>query len=136
MGKEIDLPSGAKLTVNAAPFSEAKKLWQACANELAHFKINASTEMDINFLKDLVCVASSSERIEAALAPCLRRCLYAGAKIDDGTFEGEDARQDYLLVLAEVLKANVFPFFKGLLSKLGIDWEEVTKSFAQKSSGN
>lgn len=129
MGKEISLPSGAKLVANAAPFSEAKKLWQACAKELATVKIQASTELDVNFFKNLFCLAISSDEIEAALTPCLRRCLYAGSKIDDGTFEAEDARQDYLMVVGEVIKANVLPFSKGLLSKLGIDLKAMEEVF-------
>lgn len=129
MGKELSLPSGAKLVVNAAPFSEANKLWQACAKELARLKINMSTDVDINFIKDVICIASSSPEIEAALTPCLRRCLYGGTRIDDATFEEEDARQDYLIVVSEVLKANVFPFFKGLASKLGINVQALTENF-------
>lgn len=135
-GEEVSLPSGAKLIVKPAPFSEAKNLWRACSNELLRLKINMTTNIDVNFIKDAICIASSSPEIEAALIPCLRRCLYAGMRINDGTFEKEDARKDYLLVLAEVLKVNVFPFLEGPLSKLGIDLAALKESFAPKSLGN
>jgi hypothetical protein len=114
MGYEISLPSGAKLKVNEAPFSEANRLLKVCANELAEIKLGGPWQNDLDLIKDLLCMAVGSTRIEAAAWPCMRRCLYTGVKIDDGTFEAEDARQDYLPVLAEMIKANVLPFTKGL----------------------
>jgi len=128
MGKEISLPSGAKAVINAAPFSEAFKLWQACAQELAQLKISADTELNVDFLKNLFCIATSSEKIEAALRPCFRRCLYAGSKIDESSFEKEDARQDYFPVMEEVLRTNILPFLKGQLQKWGINLGQVTES--------
>lgn len=135
MGYETKLPSGAILQVNAAPFADAQRLSQACAKELAPLKISASTELDLDFFKNIVCAVASSENIERALWPCLRRCLYSGVKIDDGTFEPEDARQDYLLVVSEVLKANVFPFWKGLLSKSGISTEGLMSAIPASYQG-
>ena len=72
MGKEIDLPSGTKLTLNPAPFAEAKKLGKACAKELAQIKIDI-TSNTIDLAKTIACIVFSSDEIEQALWPCLRR---------------------------------------------------------------
>ena len=133
-GKIVRLPSGAKLVVNAAPFAEAKYLWQACAKELAHLKLSTLTEMGVDFVKNLFCIATGSMRIEKALRPCLGRCLYNGTRIDDATFEKEDARQDFFPVMEEVLKANVLPFLNGQLLKWGINPGQIKEFFPASKS--
>lgn len=121
MGHELKLPSGATLTVNGAPLADAKKLLATCAKEMLPYRLG-QVENRLDLYKDVLCIVASSPEIEAALWPCLRRCLYAGAKIDDSTFEGENTRQDYLPTIGEVIKENVFPFMKGLWSQWGMDW--------------
>lgn len=119
--KEVKLPSGATLLVNAAPFSESKALWQASMAELR--SIQASSSMDMgNFYKDVFCAGFSSPAIDAALAKCLARCAYRGAdgkdlKIDADTFDPVERRQDYVTVVAEVAKENLGPFVKSLYAQ-------------------
>lgn len=134
MGKEITLPSGTIAVVNAAPFSEAYKLWQACAQELAQLKISTQTEINVDFIKNIYCIATSSEKIEAALRPCLRRCLYAGEKITEASFEKEDARQDFFPMMEEVLKSNILPFLKGQLLRWGINLAQLNDVIPTLSS--
>lgn len=108
------LPSGAKLEFHQAPWKDARKLCQALASEALILKMNLSTEIDINFFKDLVCTAIHSEKIEAAIWVCMQRALYNGLKVTEDTFEPEEARQDYYPACIEIAQENAGPFMKGL----------------------
>lgn len=110
----IKLPSGAELLVTMAPFAESKALYQALLEEAKGLKLDAEAEVDVNLFKDIFCTSYSSKKIEAALAPCLARAAYNGVKIDKETFEPESAREDYMTVIFEVVKANCSPFLKAL----------------------
>jgi hypothetical protein len=123
MARDFKLPSGATLTVYEAPFSEAYSLYQKCVNELAHYKLElAKGGLTFEKLKDLFCIACASDEIINAAWPCLRRCLYAGVKIDPSTFEPSEARQDFLPCMVEIMKDNVLPLLKGLFTLWGINW--------------
>lgn len=113
----IELPSGAKLDVKLAPFSDSKALLQAFLEEIKAVKMAADTQLDVNLFKDLFCAGFSSPKVEAALTVCMNRCLYNGLRIDRETFESAEARQDYMLACFEVAKENVAPFTKGLYAK-------------------
>lgn len=117
--KQIDLPSGAKLEIGLAPFKEANRLLKAFTLENKGSTIESRTELDVNLLKDLFCTSISSELINDALWECAKRCTYNGLKITPELFEPENARQDYLVVMWEVGKANLVPFMKSLFAKLG-----------------
>ncbi len=115
--KEIVLPSGAILKIGLAPFSDAKTLYQAFLSELKSVQMSEKSEAT-GLLKDLLCVGLSSKSIEAALAPCLKRCLYNDRKItDESIFESVEARGDYLQVCLEVAKENILPFVKSLFAE-------------------
>lgn len=117
--KTINLPSGAELVIQLAPFADADRLNKAVAKELKALKIDAQMELeDPNFIKDLVCAAISSDEIMAALWVCFKRCTYNGQKISVDSFEPEEARGDYYPACREVLVGNCLPFFKSLLSQL------------------
>lgn len=119
--RKVKLPSGAELTVSAAPFVDAKHLYQALLREMKEIKIDLKMEM-ANLYKELFCVGFSSPEIEAFLWKCMERCTYdngrTGAlKIDNDTFEPIEAREDYLTVCTEVTKENVAPFVKTLFAE-------------------
>lgn len=114
---ERKLPSGAVLKITLAPFAEAKALYQACLEEVKGLRVDPKEEMDVNLFKDLFCVGLSSKKIEAALAPCLKRALYNDLKIDDATFEPVEARQDYIVACFEIAKENIAPFAKSLYAE-------------------
>lgn len=120
--KEIELPSGAKLRINLAPFADSRALYQSVMRELRG--IHYSATMDVEELgKDLFCIGFSSPDIEGALWQCFKRCTYEGIagkgpmKIDLDTFEPVEARDDYLKVCVEVAKENIFPFAKSLFAE-------------------
>lgn len=114
---KITLPSGAELDITPSPFTVAKALYQAVAAEGKDLKLDPSAEIDVNFYKDIFCVALSSKKIEAALAECMKRVTYNGVKVTDETFEPIEARDDYLSVCFEVMKENIQPFTKSLYAK-------------------
>jgi hypothetical protein len=118
MNKKITLPSGAILEINLAPFSDANALNKAVAKELLKLKLDKEMELsDPNFIKDLVCVAVSSEEIMTAVWVCFKRCTYNNLKISCDTFETLEGRGDYFSVCKEVLMENIGPFVKSLLSQ-------------------
>src|SRR5690242_20291792 len=121
MSDPITLKSGAVLTVAIASFASGNKLMKTVARELSGVDFNLElknldelSEKDINVLKNVVFRIIQSDAIEQALLECMKKCLYNDQRITLETFETEDARQDYLPVAWEVMKANLRPFFSGL----------------------
>lgn len=117
--KEIKLPSGATLKITLSSFSVAKALLQAVTEEAKGMTISGETEIDFNLMKDLLCTALSSKKIEACIWECCKKATYNGIKISEETFEDEDARQDYFTVMLEVSKENLLPFMKSLSAQYG-----------------
>lgn len=114
---EVKLPSGKVLKIQVAPFADSKALYQAFLEEVKGLRMDPTTEMDVNLWKDLLCLGLSSKKIEGALDPCLKRCLYGGLRIDNDTFEPVECRDDYFTVCFEVAKENILPFTKSLSQK-------------------
>jgi len=122
MKDPILLKSGASLTVSLASFADGTRLLRVVARELAAVNFDMDlvnfeelSGKDVNVLKSAICQLVQSEAIEGVLKDCMKKCLYNGTRIVfPDTFEAEDARQDYLPVVWEVMKANLRPFFAGL----------------------
>jgi hypothetical protein len=121
MKDPLTLKSGATLEVGIASFAAGNKLMKTVARELSSvsFDLNIAdlsdfSGQDVNVLKNAVFQLLQSDALEASLMECAKKSLYNGEKITLATFEAEDARQDYLPVAWEVMKANLTPFFKGL----------------------
>ncbi len=115
--KEIKLKHGHTLKITPAPFAEANALFKAVLVEGKALGISVEDEQ-AKLYKDIFCAAFSSELVEAALAPCMKRCLYNDQKIDADTFEKEEARENYMSVITEVAMVNLAPFTKGLFVAL------------------
>jgi hypothetical protein len=116
--KEISLPSGAVLKIQLAPFADSKRLLNALLEEAGALELDLESDINFSLIKNIVCKAFPSDKIDKALAECMKRCLYDDTRITSTTFEPEDARQDYMVVCFEVAKANVMPFMKSLAQKL------------------
>lgn len=126
----MKLPSGAELVITVAPFIDSRALYQSILKEMKHLKMEAKTELNTNFVKDIFCSLLSSKEVEVALDTCMKRCTYKGLKIDDDTFESIDARGDYLLVCVEVAKENILPFMKSLYAEYAPMWEKLKSNLA------
>lgn len=123
----IVLPSGAKLEITLLPYEEAWHVAQRVAKVLEGLKLD---DVQIDMKKFLVSdiskfqgpilhLLASRELVDAAKV-CFKRCTYNDLKIDAATFNDADARQDFLPAVFHVLKENIAPFFKGLISSLGM----------------
>jgi len=111
--KEIKLPTGATLKIGDTPFAVSKALYKAVVSEMKGVELSSKREFN-SLIKDVFCTAFSSEKVETALAECLARCTYNDVKIDEKTFDGQKAREDYVQVCIEVAIENLTPFMKGL----------------------
>jgi hypothetical protein len=126
----MKLPSGVELTVTLAPFAESKALLDAILEEARGLRLDPKAEVDANLWKDCFCVFVSSQRVQAALEPCMRRAAYGGVAIHAETFEPEAARDDYLPVCYEVAKVNITPFTKSLYARFSHLLEALKKALA------
>lgn len=113
--REITLPSGAILKVNAAPFLDSKALYQALLAETKSIPFIGKNDLG-ETLKNLFCAAFSSPAVDRALSKCMDRCMVGALKIDGDTFEPAERRQDYVVVCSEVARENVGPFLKSLFA--------------------
>lgn len=129
MAIERKLPSGAKLEITVADFATSKKLYMVVAEEALRLRVSSSAEMEA-VIKDLLCLAVSSEKIEAAIWACMSRCTYNGVKVTQDTFEPVEAREDYLAALFEVASENIRPFTKSLYARFREELQKLTSSLA------
>jgi hypothetical protein len=114
--REMKLPSGAVLKIKAAPWAEAKALYKAVLKEMREVEIKGKTDV-LEMYKNLFCTGFSSDEIDSCLSVCMKRCTYNDLKIDQDTFEKEEAREDYVTVCVEIAKENVLPFLKSLYAE-------------------
>ena len=148
--KNIPLSSGATLGFQLARFNDGMNLFNATFKELVGVPFGAQgssldianfLKMDISELKDVVIKVATSDKVQEAIWKCMESCTYqsfndsVGLKITKNTFESEDARADFLLVVWEVATLNLVPFFKNLGSLLSTPSKGVDGS-APKSTTN
>lgn len=106
------LGSGAQLEIQVPTFEDAHRLYKAMMEVLGGVSFNNDD------LIVLISKLSTSEKVEAALWPCMARCTYNNTKITKDLFEDELIREDFLVVSKEVLTFCLRPFFKSLGSLL------------------
>jgi hypothetical protein len=102
-----------------APFAVGVKVQRVFANELKSVSIDSLDDgVDPNTLKGALFQLLASEQVEQAVFDLFKYCLYNDAKVDRGTFEAAEARQDYLPAAWEAVSFNLSPFLKSLGSLL------------------
>lgn len=116
--------TGAKVIINAAPLQDAFKLKSDIQKALLANGIKMETAMEGDVINLLMAI-DSSEDVFNGLFRCLAKSSYNGVKITPEVFENEEARGDLYEVFFYCLKVNVYPFFKPLLSRFGIQLEKV-----------
>lgn len=128
--EKVSLPSGAELEMTLAPFMEGERLFSATAECLKGVKVDGNTDVsdltsNLNSLKDMFLSCLTSQAMKEAILACLKRCTYNKQRITSwDIFDDIQAREDYLAVCWEVVKFNLTPFTKSLISK----FNEVTKN--------
>ena len=135
------LPSGSKLGMQVASWGIVGRLRWTLAAQLKAVNLDLSGGFvrglfaaaatgdgkqvlkviggeDLDTFKNLVLQLVGSPELEASIFDCALCCTLNGVKITKDIFESEDARSDYYPIVWEVLKLNLRPFFKSLLSTL------------------
>ncbi|MBQ0113345.1 MAG: hypothetical protein KBT03_09470 [Bacteroidales bacterium] len=114
--------NGAKVVINPCSLFDAFKL----KSEIQKALLKNNIKIEEVFEKDIVSLflaLDSSEEIFKCMFACLKKSTYNDIKITEEVFEKEDARGDLYEVFFACLKVNIYPFFKPLLSQLGIQLE-------------
>lgn len=117
--QEIRLPSGSTLSLGIAPFADAKALLRAVTEELRSVPFGRTVDHE-GIVAQAILIACSSPLIEQCLWKCMAKCVIDDAKITEETFEPEAKRDDWLIVVAAVMRANLNPFTKSL-------WQEFVR---------
>jgi len=132
--EEITLKSGNVLKVNVAPFIDAIRLTNIVAKAFSQrgldFKIDRDTELKFEtlfnknpdaFVKGLADIVFE-EFVMNVVFKCAERCIYVkngvSLKINQDTFEDEEAREDFYEIMYKIAYANIKPFFANLLTVL------------------
>lgn len=127
--RDVIMPSGAVLRVNAAPFKDSKLLWQEVLAEFKGVPFNSEIQIS-EIIKDLACTIFASKKIELALWNCAKRSLYNDAHVQEEIFEDAKARDDFMAVCTELLMENISPFLKGLYAQSGAIIKAVTSGLS------
>lgn len=129
--KELKGHNGVKIVINPAPFKLVKRLRQCIAKELLKHKVDVGnpTSFDdlkgsikgniseyLNIIKDIILGLEVSEDFESVLWECMSECTYKNIAITESLFDDiPTAREDYDLIVMEVIQENLAPFLKSLL---------------------
>jgi hypothetical protein len=121
--QEFEMPSGAKLVVTLAPFTDSLALHKTLIRAARDLPITPDVlQMDVAALKDVLIEATTSQDVEKALFKCFERCVYNNMKVRPDLFDdptvGETAREDYYSIAWAVVKVNCAPFVKRISSWL------------------
>lgn len=110
---DLTLSSGAKLVVTPSSFSVANELKKSM------MKACRGINLGLDMVEAELAIATSDEA-EAWFFKCCEKATYEGQLITKELFDdpkiGPKAREDYHKIFAEVVKANVAPFFKNPFS--------------------
>ena len=124
--KEIKGNNNSVIKIGVAPWQDAVRLKNAVSRDLAKVGIDLDgitlkTEINAALIQKLIkpfMTIDSSEEFNTAVFKCMTRCTYNDDRITEQTFENVEAREDYYLIMLQVLTVNLAPFFKGLVSGL------------------
>lgn len=122
-----------ELRITPASFDDAMALQKAVGRSLKGSKIEIPGSLDDEVTSDLlsdivnmVLSVAVDDEVEAALFTCCERALIGEEKIDRDYFEDADNRQYFYPIMIEILKVNLAPFFKNLLSSFGVTAKKLT----------
>ena len=129
--------TGARIVINPCSLIEAFRLKSKMEKAL----LERGMSIDRLFEQDLytvIMVLDSSEEVFECLFDCLRRSQYNDIAIKPDVFDDVKAREDLYEIFYNCLEVNIHPFFKKLLSKLGIqpEVEDLKGNLKQKLKTN
>jgi hypothetical protein len=122
---EFTTKSNVKVVLNPASLDKAFKLKSLVEKSLLKQGIKISDllgkgEISYEDIFSLAMAIDSDVDVFDACFDCMDKSIYNDVKITKAVFEDETARGDLYEVLFYCLKVNVYPFFRHLLSSLGI----------------
>ena len=123
--------TGTKIVINPCSFQEAFRLKSAIQKALLKSGVSLETALEQD-ITSLILAIDSDEEIMERMFDCLRKSTYDGIKITKDTFEDESARGDLYDIFFQCLKVNIYPFFKPLLSRFGIELKAPKMGESQK----
>jgi hypothetical protein len=113
------------------PFETAWDVSQNVTKELGKLDIDSSAlnlfnkpkDADVDLadlfsLKNPICAVLSNRVLVDCAKTCFTKCTYKSLRIDQDTWESEEARSDFIPAVYYVLLENLSPFFKNLTSFL------------------
>jgi hypothetical protein len=131
---EHSLGSGARLTINPAPYEDAVPLKDIVLKSLrSHVKDLSAVDagdMQANgaLIMDIVLEVATQPDFEKAMMRCAERASWRppgtesemkiNASLFNHQYHGQEARTDYLEICWRVVEANVMPFLSGVSSRL------------------
>jgi len=112
-----------KLRITLASFEDAFDLQDAVANALKGNNVDIPEDKDaqinVSSFLDAALSTIASKPVRDALFKCAETALYGEEKIDQEFFGKIENRELYYPIMVEILKENIGPFIKGLLSLFG-----------------
>lgn len=122
---EFTTKGNVKVVLNPASLDKAFKLKSLVEKSLLKQGIKISDllgkgEISYEDIFSLAMAIDSDVDVFDACFDCMDKSIYNDVKITKAVFEDETARGDLYEVLFYCLKVNVYPFFRHLLSSLGI----------------
>lgn len=140
--------TGKRIVINCASFKEVLQLKKALLKELSKHPIglkvlnNSSNllekELDftdcIDFLKNVLIGADTTQEVETAIFDCLKHCTFDTTnRIDEGLFDRiPEARDDYYEIIIKCIEENLKPFIKSLISL----WKTLTPKLGESQALN
>ena len=129
--------TGARIVINPCSLIEAFRLKSKMEKAL----LERGMSIDRLFEQDLytvIMVLDSSEEVFECIFDCLKRSQYNDVAIKPDVFDDVKAREDLYEIFYNCLEVNIHPFFKKLLSKLGIqpEVEDLKGNLKQKLKTN
>ena len=127
------LESGAELEVFLADFIDGHRLYKSVARELSKYNLAEGT------VENLAMVMASSEDVDVALWPCMKKSLYTGnvyerVKVTPEIFEKPEVRSDLIEIQREVLGYNLIPFSPAIGSLLIATLKRDISNLKQRST--
>jgi hypothetical protein len=119
----VDLLSGAKLVIGRAEFPYSLGLLTELLKTTEGMPSATDfLSMEMSNARDILVRAVTSVEAQKLLFKCLEQCTYQSVKITPALFDdpglGDQAREDYFQIAAEVVKVNCGPFVKRIASLL------------------
>jgi len=126
--------TGARVVINPCSFVDAFKLKNVIEKALLDKGLNIEQLLESDVLT-VAFALDSSEEVVDCLFSCLKKSLYNDNAIKQEVFDDLNAREDLYEVFYNCIRVNVYPFFKPVLSRLGIQQflERLKDSLKQKS---